>query len=144
MGGLWGDTSKHVGTGAHVGRDRTRGKWAVREMGVVLEAAHTVLKLLQGRVTSAIAHTILIGKFRVVASAANVGNATLRKVRVMSVGKTFLVAVDRENWGVLHASHGLAWGEGRDLAGAATVGGRDAAEHVVRATIRVGECGYGV
>lgn len=65
MGGLWSDAcSKHVGTMAHVRRDGTGRKGAVREMGVVLEAAHTILERLESRrrVTGAIAHTIIIGE----------------------------------------------------------------------------------
>lgn len=64
MGGLGGDAPKHVRAMAHVGRDGARRKGAMREMGVVLEAAHTILEWLEGRrrVTSTVAHTIVIGE----------------------------------------------------------------------------------
>lgn len=143
MGGLWGDAPKHVWTVGHVGRNGAGRKGAVREMGVVLEATHTILERLEGgrRVTSTIAHTIFIGEIRVVASAVDAGDAALREVGVMAVGKAFLVAIERENRRVLYAGHGVAWGEWGNLAGTATVGGRDAAHHVVRAAVGVGKCG---
>jgi hypothetical protein len=65
MGGLWGDAcSKHVGTVSDVGREGGGRKGGVREMGVVLEATHTIGELLQRRrsVTRTVAHTIIIGK----------------------------------------------------------------------------------
>lgn len=66
-----------------------------------------------------------------IARSRNVGDPALREVRVMTVGKALLVAVERERRRVVYASHGVAWGEWRDLARTATVGGGDVGHHVV-------------
>lgn len=119
----------------------------MREMGVGLEAAHAIRERLEGgrRVTSTIAHAIIIGEIRVIASPADIGDPTLReKVRVMTVGEALLVAVEGEHRRVLYASHGVAWGERGDLTRAAAVGGGNAAHHVVRAAVRVCKGGYRV
>lgn len=147
MGGLWGDTcSKHVRTMTHVGGDGAGRKGAMREMGVVLEAAmHTILERLEGRrrVPSTITHTIIIGEIWMIPSPTDVGDPTLGKVMVMAIGKAFLVAVERER-GVLYAGHGVAWCEWGDLAGAATVGGGHIAHYVVRTAVSMGKCGNSV
>jgi hypothetical protein len=142
IGGLWCDAcSKHVGTMTHVRRDGAGRKGAV-EMRVVLEAAHTILERLEGRrrVTTTIAHTIIIGEIWMIPSPTDVGDPTLGKVMVMTIGKAFLMAVEREHGGVLYAGHGVAWCEWGDLAGVATVGG-DVAHYVVRIAVSMGKCG---
>lgn len=116
-------------------------------MGVGLEAAHAIREWLEGgrRVTSAIVHAIIIGEIRLVASPANIGDPTLReKVRVMTVGKALLVAVEGKHRRVLYAGHGVAWGERGNFTRAAAVGGGNAAHHVVRAAVGVCKGGHGV
>lgn len=110
----------------------------MRKMGVGREAAHAILERLEGggRVTGAIAHTIIIGEIGVIARPVDIGDPALREdIRVVAVGIGLLVTVEREDRGVLYAGHGVAGGERGDLAGAAAVGGGNAAHHVVRGAV---------
>lgn len=145
VSGLWSNAcSKHVRAMAHVRRDRTRGEGTVREMGVGLEAAHAILERLEGRrrVSGTIAHGIIISEIGVITSAAEVRDPALREdIGVMAIGKALLVAAEREDRRVLNSGHGVTWCEGGDLSRAATVGGGDAAHHVVRAAVGVGKRG---
>lgn len=146
MGRLWSDAcSEHVRAVAHVRRDGSWRERRVREATIRLEAAHAVLEGLEGRrgVSTAIIHSIIVGKIGMIAGATDVGYPTLREeIWVVTVGEVLLVSVHGEDGRMLNASHGITRSEGGDFARAPAVRRWDAAHHIIRITVGVAERGH--